>query len=70
MKESVRLKWSGDVDLNDGSLQKDYDAYQHRLKQIEETGISESNVIDQLKMLLDSLSKDLEFLNSGICNVD
>ena len=28
------MKWSGDVDLNDGCLQRDYDAYQHRLEQI------------------------------------
>lgn len=60
------MKWSGDVDLNDGCLQRDYDAYQHRLQQINEIGLSDQgNVTDQLKALLDSLTKDLEFLNSG-----
>ena len=28
LKESVQQKWSGDVDLNDGHLQKQYEAYQ------------------------------------------
>ena len=60
------MKWSGDVDLNDGCLQRDYDAYQQRLKQIKKIGLSDqSNVCDQLNALLDSLNIDLEFLNSG-----
>jgi len=59
------MKWSGDVDLNDGSLQNDYDAYKCRLEQIKKIGISESNAINQLKTLLNSLNKDLDFLNSG-----
>ena len=29
--ESMRMEWSGDVDLNDGSLQRQYDAYIQRL---------------------------------------
>ena len=41
LKESVRMKWSGDVDLNDSSLQRDYDAYQYRLEQIKKIGLSE-----------------------------
>ena len=41
LKESVRMKWSGDVDLNDGSLQRDYDAYQYRLEHIKKIGLSE-----------------------------
>ena len=60
------MKWSGDVDLNDGCLQRDYDAYQHRLEQIKKIGLSDqSNVCKQLKTLLDSLTRDIEFLSSG-----
>ena len=60
------MKWSGDVDLNDGCLQRDYDAYHQRLEQIKEIGLSDqTNVCDQLRTLLDSLNRDLEFLNSG-----
>lgn len=60
------MKWSGDVDLNDGCLQRDYDAYHRRLEQIKEIGLSDqTNVCDQLRTLLDSLNRDLEFLNSG-----
>ena len=32
LKESVKLQWSGDVDLNDGQLQKQYEEYVSRLK--------------------------------------
>jgi len=28
LKESVQQKWSGDVDLNDGQVEKQYEAYQ------------------------------------------
>ena len=58
------MKWSGDVDLNDGCLQRDCDAYHQRLEQIKEIGLSDqTNVCDQLRTLLDSLNRDLEFLN-------
>ena len=32
LKESARLQWSGDVDLNDGSLQKQYKVHKARLE--------------------------------------
>ena len=60
------MKWSGDIDLNDGCLQREYNAYQHRLEQIKKIGLSDqSNVCEQLKTLLDSLTRDIEFLSSG-----
>ena len=44
------MKWSGDVDLNDGCLQREYNGYQHRLEQIKKIGLSDqSNVCEQLK---------------------
>ena len=32
LKESVKLQWSGGVDVADGSLQKKYDDYMKRLR--------------------------------------
>ena len=32
LKESLQRQWSGDVDLNDGSLQKQYDDYINRIQ--------------------------------------
>ena len=66
LKESVRTKWSGDVDLNDGSIEKQYNAYQTRLKEIGRIELVDVNGInDQLAALLENLTKDLEFVYSG-----
>ena len=52
------------MNLNDGCLQQDYDAYHRRPEQIKEIGLSDqTNVSDLLRTLLDSLNRDLEFLN-------
>ena len=41
-------------------------AYHQRLEQIKEIGLSDqTNVCDLLRTLLDSLNRDLQFLNSG-----
>lgn len=55
LKESTKLEWSGDVDLNDGKLQNQYQAYRARLAFIENIGLEESNetiVKNQLKDVL------------------
>ncbi|XP_065891566.1 uncharacterized protein [Dysidea avara] len=71
LKESVQQKWSGDVDLNDGHLQKQYEAYQKRLDSAKKLGLEDRNKIkDQLQMLLNDLTKDIEFLNSELTNVN
>ena len=35
LTESMRLEWSGDVDLNDGRLQKQYDEYMKRVNLVQ-----------------------------------
>ena len=67
LKESVKRVWSGDVDLNDGGLQKQYDDYIKRIDQAKKLSIQngESEACSQLKSLLDDLTKDLEFIHSG-----
>ena len=37
--ESMSGRWSGDVDLNDGSLEKSYANYLQRLKEAKEIGL-------------------------------
>jgi len=60
------MKWSGDVDLNDGSVQSQYNAYQTRLKEIGRIGLVDAITIDnQLAVLLEGLTEDLEFVYSG-----
>ena len=39
--ESMKMEWSGDVDLNDGSLQEQYKAYIQRLDFINSLGLDE-----------------------------
>jgi len=39
LKESVKLKWSGDVDLNDGELQEQYNKYIGRLESVKKAGL-------------------------------
>ena len=39
LKESVKLQWSGDVDLNDGRFQKQYDEYKEHLVKVEKVGL-------------------------------
>jgi len=59
------MKWSGD-DLNDGNVQKQYDAYQTRLTEIGRIGLMEAIAMsDQLAALLENLTKDLEFVYLG-----
>ncbi|XP_065904934.1 uncharacterized protein [Dysidea avara] len=39
LKESARLQWSGDVDLNDGNLKKQYEKYRTRLEVAAKVGL-------------------------------
>ena len=66
LKESVKCQWSGNVDLNDGLLQKQHDAYISRIEQANTIGLEGGSVADQLTLLSSDL-KDLKFINSGNC---
>lgn len=63
----MRQQWSGDVDLNDGELLKQYKAYQSCLKFAEGVGLTgeNSDTVSQLHKISDDLSMDLKFLQSG-----
>ena len=64
LKESVKLQWSGDVDLADGSLQKKYDDYMKHLRKAV-VGKNIRNAGKELSDILDDINKDLDFIQSG-----
>ena len=65
LKESVKLQWSSDVDLNDGYLQEQYDRYKKRLELAEKAGLQRDKVGNDLNELLEDLVKDFNFIHSG-----
>ena len=67
LMESTKLQWNGDVDLNDSSLQKQYEAYRDRLRFTESVGLDgeHSDVIGQLTKVTSDISDDLAFIHSG-----
>ena len=70
LKESSRLEWSGDVDLADGSLLEKYKAYRKQLETAENIGLHGNNVVQELANVLDTINKDLDFLQSRMCICD
>ena len=66
LKESVKLKWSGDVDLNDGELQEQYNIYIGRLESVKKAGLVQEHASVELKRISEDLAKDLQYVQSGI----
>ena len=70
--ESVKGMWSGDVDLNDGILQKSYKAYIKRLEEINEMVLTQTEdqvasatVVHQLTTCREAVENDVHFLHAG-----
>lgn len=72
LEESMRLEWHGDIDLADGKLQRQYQAYRDRLKFV--GGICRNllnatqrhqTVLD-LKRAIQDMVDDLTFVSSGM----
>ncbi|XP_062508087.1 uncharacterized protein LOC134184419 isoform X4 [Corticium candelabrum] len=67
LHESVCLEWSGDVDLNDETLQKTYKKYRDRLKDISSIGKSSTSQTRLVLSTLQSeLTEDLQYLQSAL----
>ena len=49
LKESSKMLWSGDVDLADGSLQKQYEKYREYLKTAEKVALSCKSAYTELE---------------------
>ena len=67
--ESVKKKWSGDIDLADGELQRSYDTYKQRLNLAETIGLpprnSREDTATDLQCVKASISNDLETISVG-----
>lgn len=64
--ESMRMKWSGDVDLNNGDLEEQYNKYIKRLDFIEGLGLNsrQAQLLDDLTALHDTLGSDLSSVDA------
>ena len=64
--ESMRGIWSGDGDLADGSLQKEFGRHQQRLEFFSELGyrevLQDMTLPSDLKIGIDLLTKDVEHI--------
>ena len=65
MKESTKLQWNGDVNLADGSLQKQYEEYKNRLEKAKVIALNRQVADKELEEVLLDIGEDLEFLHSG-----
>lgn len=68
--ESVRLEWSGDVDLNDGKVLALYKQYRECLDFISKIGLKERRAMTTLQQDLvaarTAVTADLAFISTGI----
>ena len=60
--ESLRLQWSGDVDLCDGELQTQYQLYRNRLAFVQALASTSSRLLDE--NLHRELAEDLTYVIS------
>ena len=72
LMESSRQEWYGDVDLGDGELQKQYEAYMGRLKlvdgicrEIHQDRHQRLQTCSDLRVILAQLKEDREFIDKG-----
>ena len=67
LAESMKGIWSGDVNLNDGELEKQYKEYQDRLSLIMSLKLSPNRgeLLGQLTSVLHWLKEDVVYLLAG-----
>ena len=67
--ESMQLKWSGDVDLNDGNLEHNYQQYKSRLQMVSTLGLGmrrpRAAFKDDLSAVHQHLLNDKDFIVKG-----
>lgn len=59
------MQWNGDVNLADGSLQKQYEEYKKRLEKAKVIALNRQVADKELEEVLLDIGEDLEFLHSG-----
>ena len=67
LRESVKGKWAGDEDLDDGELEKCRAEYQNRKEFARLVGLMDrsDDLLEDLRILATILDNDLEFLREG-----
>lgn len=69
ISESVSGIWSGDIDLNDGKLQLQFDKYQQRLKFVENIGLppchKQEQICQDLIQVDHEITVDISFITKG-----
>ena len=66
LKEFTKLQWSGDVDLDDGSLQEQFQSYKLCLQKVAKLSVSRESAREDLSAVSSALNKDLKFIQSGM----
>ena len=68
----MRLEWSGDVDIGDGNLQKQYSNYMERVslvkhinRQLSEVNLQRILTAGDLLCIKESIVKDLTYIDKG-----
>ena len=69
LKESMKMEWSGDVDLNTGAVSKVHSEYRSYLKFLDAVGVGERRnqpiLVSDLKQLQKDLETHLIYLSSS-----
>ena len=59
----MQLEWSGDVDLNDGTLGQSYSKYRNRLQRIDSFGVgTRADTRSLLPVFTSEITEDLQFV--------
>lgn len=68
LAESMRGTWSGDDDLNNGDVERQYREYRDCLAEIENMKFSSDHkqLQHQFQSTIDNLKEDLKYLQTGI----
>ena len=62
----MQLEWSGDVDLNDGTLGQSYSKYRNRLQRIASFGVgTRADTSSLLPVFTSEITEDLQFVQNG-----
>ena len=65
--ESVNLVWSGDVDKNDGKLQRLYKCYREQLDFIGTLGMDDrsNSIVQDLKAVVKDIEDDVSYISTS-----
>ena len=66
LKETTRLQWSGDVDLGDRALQKQFQSYKLHLQMVKKLSARMESAAEDLRAVLSSVNEDVEFIQAGM----